>query len=393
MIHRGYRYALHPTAAQARVMAGWAGAVRLVYNLALEQRRDFWRQYRRATGKNISWASQSREVTALREEHDWLAAVPRCALEQALRDLERALGGFFAGRTGYPTPRRKFLNDTIRIQAVGISFRELNAKWSAVRLPRVGWVKFRRTRRFAGRVLSATISLSAGRWAISVATEADAASVAPSTTAVGIDRGIARTLTLSTGEHMQAPDTATITWRHKRAQRALARCRMGSGRRKIAKARVVALSARAARIRADWSHRASSDIARRFGMVAIEALNIPKMTARAIGTGVRQKAGLNRSILEQCWGSFARNLEYKLTERGGVLISVPAAYTSQTCACCGVVDARSRESQAVFRCVHCGHHDNAYVNAAKEILRRSTARLGAEGAYWAPVETPIMAAA
>jgi putative transposase len=220
-----------------------------------------------------------------------------------------------------------------------------------------------------------------GQWSVSFTREIQHEAPLALTAHVGIDRGIVRTLTLSTGEHIQAPDQTRIVAARKRAQRALARCERGSGRRQVAKARVTALSARAARIRSDWSHRASTDIARRFGLVAIEALKIANMTAAGRG-----KRGLNRSILEQCWGSFARNLDYKMTERGGVLISVPAAYTSQTCAGCGVVDARSRESQAVFRCVHCGHEDNADVNAAKEILRRSTARLGVEGSVASPAK-------
>ncbi|RYG85567.1 MAG: transposase, partial [Alphaproteobacteria bacterium] len=126
-------------------------------------------------------------------------------------------------------------------------------------------------------------------------------------------------------------------------------------------------------------HGASVAIVRRFGVVAIEDLNIKAMTASAKGSveqpgrGVRQKAGLNRSILAQGWGIFEQMLDYKLEGTGGRLVYVPAPYTSQTCAECGVVDARSRESQAVFRCVACGHSDHADTNAARNIQRGSTA--------------------
>lgn len=99
-----------------------------------------------------------------------------------------------------------------------------------------------------------------------------------------------------------------------------------------------------------------------------------------------QKRGLNRSILEQGWGQFERFLAYKLEASGGALIRVPAAYSSQTCQACGAVDHRNRESQAIFRCVHCGHEDHADINAAKEILRRSTSELLVEGARKRPGE-------
>jgi putative transposase len=398
-MHRGYRYELKPSRAQASRLLAWAGATRFVYNLCLEQRRDFWRQYRRQTGQPLTWVVQSREVTELRATADWLEDVPRNALDRAVRDLDQAYQAFFAGRASYPRPRARGVNDAFRLKASDCPTRKLNGKWSAVRLPKIGWVKYRDTRERRGRLLSMTFSLSAGRWYVSFSHEIEH-EVQPSTLpSVGIDRGVAQTLTLSTGDVLQAPDTRAVDKRRKRAQKALARCKRGSARRARQKARVAALSARTARIRADWCHRASTDIASRFGSVAVEDLKIRNMTASAKGTverpgrNVRQKAGLNRSILEQCWGKFATFLEYKLTERGGVLISVPAAYTSQTCASCGVVDARSRKSQAVFACVHCDHTDNADVNAAKEILRRSTAWLGGEGAHRAPAEPLIMAAA
>lgn len=330
---------------------------------------------------------------------DWIADVPRSALEQVLRDLDKAYGAFFAGRASYPRPRAKGVNDAMRLEGRLVKHRRLNAKWAAVRLPTIGWMKFRETRAMPGRLLSVTISLRAGRWYVSFSREIEhetPESIAP---AIGIDRGVARTLTLSTGEHMQAPDTSRLLTARKRAQKALARRKRGSRRYAAQRAKVARLNARMARIRTDWSHRASTGVARRFGLVAIEALKIQNMTASAAGTvaepgrNVRQKAGLNRSILEQCWGRFATFLDYKLTERGGVLISVPPHYSSQTCASCGVVDARSRKSQATFECVHCGHADNADVNAAKEILRRSTASMDVEGSHWGPDEASIMAAA
>jgi putative transposase len=88
------------------------------------------------------------------------------------------------------------------------------------------------------------------------------------------------------------------------------------------------------------------------------------------GKNVRQKAGLNRAILDQGWGMFGRLLGYKLADRGGRLIEVPAAYSSQTCAECGIVDACSRINQSRFVCVSCGHTANADTNAAIIILKR-----------------------
>ncbi len=83
----------------------------------------------------------------------------------------------------------------------------------------------------------------------------------------------------------------------------------------------------------------------------------------------KQKAGLNRVILDTGWSDLRRMLSWK----AGRLIAVDPRHTSQTCAACGVVDARSRRTQAAFMCVSCGHADNADINASREIRRRGLA--------------------
>ena len=109
--------------------------------------------------------------------------------------------------------------------------------------------------------------------------------------------------------------------------------------------------------------------------VYVEDLTIRNMTRSARGTRetpgrkVRQKSGLNRSILSQGWGTFLSLLEYKLERNGGFLVRVDPRNTSRACSDCGHVSAENRPDQATFRCVSCGHADNADVNAAKNLLR------------------------
>ncbi|WP_417273492.1 RNA-guided endonuclease InsQ/TnpB family protein [Celeribacter halophilus] len=393
MIQRGYRYKLKPTPAQERLFAQCAGVCRLIYNLALEQRRDHWRAFKRQTGSSISYPSQARELTELRAEYDWIATVSQTCQQQALRDLDRAYQNWFKGIASYPSPRKKGRNDTFRFQGREVRVRKLNGTWSEVRLPKIGWVRFRDTRPLRGKVNNATISLAPNGWHVSftLAIEHDApANIAPE---VGVDRGVANTLALSTGERISVPASlAALERRQRTAQRVLSRRKRGSKRYAKARARVSALSARRARIRKDWHHRVSLDLARRFGTVVLEDLNTKGMTASARGTvdepgrNVRQKAGLNRSILNQGWHIFEALLSYKLEERGGELIKVPARHTSQTCSACGAVDSRSRKSQAHFVCTSCGHFENADTNAAKMILRRNTASMLVEEGHRVSVE-------
>jgi putative transposase len=390
---RGFRYKLTPTAEQAALFRQFSGVCRLVYNLGFEQRRDWWRQYQRQTGQRLNYVAQARELTRLRAEYDWIAAVSQTCQQQALRDLDKAFGNFFAGRASYPTPRRKGVNDTFRFQGREVETKRLNAKWSAVRLPKIGWVKFRDTRPMRGVCKNATVTLDALGWHVSFACEIEHQAPGNICPSVGIDRGVANTLALSTGERLSVPHSLeAIERRHRAAQRVAARRKRGSARRAKALRRAAKLSARRARIRKDWQHRATLDIARRFGTVVLEDLRIKNMTASAAGTVeepgrmVRQKAGLNRSILNQGWFGFETILAYKLEERGGYLCKVDPAYTSQTCSDCGTVDKQSRESQASFVCQHCGFRANADHNAAINILRRNTASMRVEGLHWHPDE-------
>jgi putative transposase len=237
-----------------------------------------------------------------------------------------------------------------------------------LRVPNLGWVKLRDTRPMRGRCTSVTVSRLAGAWYASFACEIEHEALPSVLPSVGIDRGVANTLALSTGEMLSTPSATGLERRKRKAQRILARRKRGSNRYRKQRQRVARIAAKIARIRADWRHRTTTDIARRFGHVALEDLNVIGMTARGRG-----KRGLNRSILEQGWRLFETTLAYKLEERGGTLIKINPAYTSQECSACGTIDKASRESQASFACRHCGFTAHADHNAAINILRRSTA--------------------
>ncbi|MGN6769775.1 MAG: RNA-guided endonuclease InsQ/TnpB family protein [Rhizobiaceae bacterium] len=387
IIHRGFRYRLYPTGEQETAFRQFAGVCRLIYNLALEQRETWGRRF------PINFAQQCRDLTKLRSEFDWISGVTQSCQQQALRDLDKAFTNFFSGRGRYPRPRKKGASEAFRFQGREIGTKRLNAKWSAVRLPKIGWVKYRDTRRMMGDLKNATIALDALGWHISFACEIEHNAPSNICPSVGIDRGVANTLALSTGEFLSVPSELGALDRHVRfAQKIIARRRKGSRRRQKAIQRCARLAAKRSRIRRDWHHKASRSVADRFGIVVMEDLKIANMTASAKGTvdapgrNVRQKAGLNRSILNQGWGSFATLLAYKLEERGGALVTVDPAYTSQSCSECGTVDSKSRESQAVFACRHCGFRAHADYNAAINILRRNTASMRMEEGRWSSGE-------
>lgn len=382
---RAFRVRIYPEPAQESRLLQWAGIARFTYNAALEQRRDWWRNFKHNCGQNISFATQSKEMTEAKAAIDWLQDSPRSVIEYALRDLDRAFRAWFQG-AGYPKFRSKDRGISFRVQGRDCRITKLNAKWAQIDLGKGLLVKARVTHGLPAKMNAVAFRRVGAHWYAAIigqdATSCAAANDAP----VGIDRGVSVTLAMSNGEHHRMPDSiARVSKKRRSAQRALARTKRGSSRRAKQKVFVQRHCAREAATRAHWLHERSTDIANRFGQVAIEKLNTGNMTRAGRG-----KHGLNRSILEQGWAMFADMLAYKLADRGGVLHFVSPAYTSQTCSCCGSVNAESRKSQAVFECVDCGHRANADTNAAINILRRSPA--GVEGAGYGPVEARTGAA-
>ena len=115
---RTQKYRLYPTAEQSEKLFEYASVVRFVYNLALEQRSNFWRQYKRATGRTLNYVTQGRELTKLRAAYDWIAEVPAEIEHDALKDLDKAFASFWRGG-GYPRFRIKGVHESFEVKITG----------------------------------------------------------------------------------------------------------------------------------------------------------------------------------------------------------------------------------------------------------------------------------
>jgi putative transposase len=155
-----------------------------------------------------------------------------------------------------------------------------------------------------------------------------------------------------------------------------------------ARRRVQKLHSRIACVRKDFLHKATSTISKTHAIVCIEDLQVSNMSRSARGSaaspgkGVNAKSGLNKSILDQGWYEFRRQLEYKLAWNGGQLIRVPAHHTSQTCPACQHVSPENRRTQGQFHCIECSYENHADVVGAINILERGLrlSACGEEGA-------------
>lgn len=151
------------------------------------------------------------------------------------------------------------------------------------------------------------------------------------------------------------------------------------------------MQAKIARERANFLHQLSTNLANTHAIFVLEDLKVRNMSASAAGASdkpgrnVKQKSGLNRSILDQGWSAFRTMLTYKLQERGGEVLLVPPQYTSQKCNCCGYTDSKNRRGEK-FVCLTCGHTDHADINAAKNILAAGHAVLAGRDSSKVDVE-------
>jgi len=374
------RYRLAPTATQAAVLRDHCAHARFVWNLAVEQ-QSHWRPGRKSAP---SYLEQCRQLTQARAGYDWLRHGSQMVQQQALRDFAQAMANFFAGTHRRPTWRKAERDEGFRIVAVKPGHvRRLSRKTGEAWIPKAGWVRFHWSRAIPAGVKSYRVTLDrAGRWHIAFA--ASPLPIAPPSTGsvVGVDRGVAVSAALSTGEMLTVPRLSPAQQRRLcRLQRRLARARRGSKRRARVKLAIAKLRVRDADARKDWVEKISTDLARRFDIIRVEDLSISRMTRSARGSiarpgqHVRAKTGLNREILRSGWGLLVRRLEDKAAGR---VEKICPAFTSQRCSACGHIAAGSRESQALFRCVACGYACNADVNAARNIAagHAATARGG-----------------
>jgi putative transposase len=372
------RFRLLPTPEQEEALLAHCRDARYVWNLAVEQQAH-WQPGRKAPG----YDEQCAQLTEARAEYAWLRAGSQTVQQQALRDFAQAMRNLFAGTHRRPTWRKAGVHEGFR--QVGVKphhVERLNSHFGRVWVPKVGWMRIRLTRPVPAGVKSYRITRDrAGRWHIAFAHIPDPIPGPGDCSVAGIDRGVAVSAALSTGELLHAPGLSPGELKRlKVLQQRLARCKRGSKRREKTKRAVAKLKARERDRRRDWVEKTTTDLARRFDMIRVEALDVRAMTRSARGTveqpgvGVAQKRGLNRAISRSGWGQLVSRLQHKALGR---VEQIPAAYTSQRCSACGHVAPGNRKSQAVFECEACtAGRCNADVNAARNIAagRAVTAR-------------------
>jgi len=371
---QAFKFELQPTGEQERDMCRFSGSCRFVYNKALAIQKA----NHESGNKFISYVAMAKQLTEWRNgtETPWLKEAPCHALQHALKDLEKSYKNFFKKLSCFPRFKRRGSGDSFRYPDP-LQFK-LDQANNRIFLPKLGWIRYRNSRDVLGEPRNVTVSCNGGKWFISIQTQREVER--PTTTAIaaaGIDVGITHFATMNNGSHI-APLNSFKNHQKRLAkyQRRMSRKMKFSNNWKKAKKRVQKIHTRIANVRKDFLHKTTTAISKNHALVCIEDLQVRNMSKSTAGTTeqpgkqVRQKAHLNRSILDQGWGEFRRQLDYKLQWAGGMLIAVPPHNTSRTCPHCGNISADNRKTQAQFKCGLCGYENNADVVGAINILER-----------------------
>ncbi|EPK2333659.1 RNA-guided endonuclease InsQ/TnpB family protein [Escherichia coli] len=378
---QAFKFQLRPGGQQECEMRRFAGACRFVFNRALARQNENHEAGNKYIpyGKMASWLVEWKNAT----ETQWLKDSPSQPLHQSLKDLERAYKNFFQNRAAFPRFKKRGQNDVFRYPQ-GVKLDQENSR---IFLPKLGWMRYRNSRQVTGVVKNVTVSQSCGKWYISIQTESEVSTpVHPSASMVGLDAGVAKLATLSDGTVFEPVNSFQKNQKKLvRLQRQLSRKVKFSNNWQKQKRKIQRLHSCIANIRRDYLHKVTTTVSKNHAMIVIEDLKVSNMSKSAAGTvsqpgrNVRAKSGLNRSILDQGWYEMRRQLEYKQLWRGGQVLAVPPAYTSQRCACCGHTAKENRLSQSKFRCQVCGYTANADVNGARNILAAGHAVLACGG--------------
>jgi putative transposase len=383
MIKRqAFKFKLEPNGEQYRMMTGFADACRWVFNKGLElniKRHEAGEKY-------LNYYGTAKLLTEWRHDPEkaWLAKSSAIVQQQVLKDLDRAFQNFFKKLSGFP----KFKKKGRCVESFRFSGKDcitLDEANNRIKFPRIGWLRYRKSRNIKGTIKNVTVSKHFSKWYVSIQTEYEYERPMPNGDSVGIDMGIVRFATLSNGKRIDPLNSfKRLSHALRKAQQSLSRKVKGSNNWKKAKTRVQRIHEKIRNARLDFLHKTTTAISNNHAMVCIEDLKIKNMSKSASGTiekpgkSVKAKSGLNRSILDQAWGMFRSMLEYKVDWRGGYLVTVPPQNTSRRCPACDHVSVDNRKTQEKFLCVECGFEENADVVGAINILRAGLARIACE---------------
>jgi putative transposase len=350
---RTFKYPLEPNRRQAELLAQWLELCRSLYNVALEQRREWWRMGR----KSLHLYDQQKELTELRAVDRRYEGMPVVVCRSPLRQLQRAFEAFFQRVKRVETPGYPRFKGRHRFDSFDIGRAPVEGK--KVRIPILGLVKFRKYRNLEGTIRDVRIGLRAGKWYVAFSCDLGEAPVKkPVFRPAGVDVGLSSFATLSDGKKVENPrffrkgeDLLA------RRQQSLSRKKRGSRNRLQAKRLVQKAHEHVRNQRLNFARKQAAELYRTHDCIFYEDLNLKGLA----------QSKLAKSVLDVAWGMFIRALNDKAEGAGRWAIAVDPRGTSIRCSSCQESVPKSL-SERTHRCGRCGLVMDRDENAARNIL-------------------------
>lgn len=412
----GVKFIAYPTEEQKLVLSQWMGCARFIYNAKCEQ-DEYYRKFQRnslsLTGESVpidrTYSQFKTELTP------WLEDCPSQILRSSAFHWYEAYQRYFKGLSGRPRKKIKGRRDSIWLTNEVFKLETITDEKTGekkhklfIGTPRnnIGYLEFFHHRDFQ-QPNSVTISKKNGNYYVSFSYE-DSLSIKTekelteefskldestlASMANGLDRGVVVPVYSSANEQFdftleQKKSLAKCELKLVEYQKKLSRQKIGSKRREQTKRKIANLHQHMTNIRRDFAHKTTRKLVdSNKEIFVLEDLKVKNMTSSPepklsddkktfLPNGSSAKAGLNKAILNSCWGLVSTFLSYKAIKVNKLVVKVPPRFSSQECAKCGHIHPDSRMSQSEFICAICGHADNADRNAAKVIAKRGVRQI------------------
>ena len=366
LVHKAYKFRIYPDSDQALLIVKTIGCSRFVFNHFLAERSSAYESEKRT----LSYSNCSAMLTQLKKELTWLSEVDSTALQSSLRFLDDSFKRFFSRQNDYP--RFKSRKNPVQSYTSKFTNNNIAVEDSFIKLPKLGLVRFSKSREVDGRIISATVSRKpSGKFFVSLLAETEVSELPKTEIACGVDVGLKDFAVLSDGSgHTNPRFFRSLEAKLAKEQRILSRRVKYSSNWYKQKLNVARVHEKIANTRADYLHKLSTDIVKNHDIIGIEDLQVSNML---------KNKRLSKAISEVSWSQFKKLLEYKAVWYGKKVITVSRTFaSSQLCSACNYQNKAVKNlSVRTWTCPSCNAvHDrdiNASINLRNEAIRLLTA--------------------